>query len=462
MGVLLVRWSENMETRLLRSKSSALLRPRQIPTGVPPRAGATLLALLVGTSAGAANAASILGQAAPAAPAADFGAPPSGEVPILFNDHTVYATPDLLKRSRVLAALVKGGHVYVPLRSMFEQMGANVSASADGKTITAAKTGASVSVTVGKSEVVIDGESRPLDVPPIVYKGIVLVPVRVISEALGAYVQWVPSRRVVVVRYNPAAPLPPVVPTAVPTVAPTVAPTVPTPAPTATPAQRSYQGFVQGALARPKNYNEFSAGQFCLESYVLSAAYAFKGSPFAVKVDYRNDAYVTSDNLTDALDNHYTRFSTIDGGTAFTPVFLARQSSLDARLEYQVAAPRIYVGVSYLHAANNYGYPQLNALGFGIEKLPDLRSGINFFGSAFYYPTASGTYTVNAAASPNVGQSYRQQYGIVKYDIGLALVPARFPVYLYGGFNGDRYAAKGNAPIGQTHDGPYIGLGVKF
>jgi hypothetical protein len=42
------------------------------------------------------------------APPADFGVPPSGEVPILFNDHHVYSKPDKLKQNRVLAALVRG------------------------------------------------------------------------------------------------------------------------------------------------------------------------------------------------------------------------------------------------------------------------------------------------------------------------------------------------------------------
>ncbi len=68
---------------------------------------------------------------------------------------------------------------------MFEQMGATVTVSADGKTTTAVKPGASVSVTLGSDQVVINGETRPLDVAPILYKGIVPVPVRVISEALG-------------------------------------------------------------------------------------------------------------------------------------------------------------------------------------------------------------------------------------------------------------------------------------
>lgn len=401
------------------------------------------------------------------ATAQDFGSPPPGEIPILFNDHTVYAKPDILTRNRVLAALVKDGHIYVPLRSMFEEMGADVSASADGKTITAVKTGVNVSVTLDKPEVVINGESRPLDVPPMLYRGIVLVPVRVLSEALGAYVQWVQSKNVVVVRYIPPQPVAPptIAPTAppapVPTAPPTIAPPVPTPSPTAVPAPRSFAGYAQAAVSEVKNYNEFSAGDFC-ESYLVNVAYTFDDSKFAVKFDYRADQYLTSNMFGDVFGNRYTRFATIDGGTAFAPVFMARQSSLDVRLEYKVANPRVYAGVGYLHADNSYGYPQLNAAGFGVEKLLDLRPGINVYGSAFYYPSASGNYTVTSAASVNAGKTFPQQYGIVKYDLGLALVFAHFPVYIYGGYSGDKYFASQNAPIGQAHDGPYVGLGVKL
>ena len=411
----------------------------------------SLLALLLFGSAGVADA-------------ADFGAPPSGEIPILYNDHTVYATPDILKRSRVLAALVKDGQIYVPLRSMFEQMGATVSASPDGKTVTATKPGASVTVTVGKSEVVINGATRPLDVPPMLYHGIVLVPVRVISEALGAYVQWLPTRHVVVVRYIPVTPPPFVAtPTPAPTPVPVVAPATPSPTPTPSPSPTppSYQVFVQAAYSGVKNYNEFAAGCCCPE-YLVAGAWAPQNSAFAVKVDFRQYQYVTSDNVRDSIGNHYTQFATIDGGVAFTPVFKAQQSSLDARLLYKVADPRIYIGAGYIHTANNYGYPQLNGLGGGIEKLPDLKKGINFFGSAFYYPAASGNYTIANPASINNGKTYRQQYQILKYDVGLALAIERSPLYLYGGVNGERYTAKQNAPIGQQHDGPYIGLGVKL
>jgi hypothetical protein len=165
-------------------------------------------------------------QGVMAAPPANFGSPPSGQYPILYNDHHVYSRPDILNQSRVLAALLGGGTFLIPLRSMFEQMGATVSYDTGSKTVTVSKAGAEVKVIVGKPEVIINGESRPLDVAPIIYQGTVLVPVRVISEGMGAYVQWVPDRRIVVVRYVP--PTPPAPP---PTAAPPPPPPPPLPGP---------------------------------------------------------------------------------------------------------------------------------------------------------------------------------------------------------------------------------------
>jgi len=384
----------------------------------------------------------------------NFGSPPSGEVPILFNDHHVYAKPDTLRQGRVLAALVRGGTLMVPLRSMFEQMGATVSYDPGSKSVTARKPGSEVRVTLGQNQVIINGESRPLDVPPMMYKGVLLVPVRVISEALGAYVQWVPEQHVAVVRYLP--------PTPVPTPAPTGAPTpVPTPAPTATPVPKApeYLGFIEGGITRGRVYNEFAAGVNSQgSSYVANGAYLF--DPFAVKVDFRQDDYLTTANAVDAAGNPLTVFNTIDGGTSAVNQFRARQSTIDGRLLFRVASPHIYVGASYLQASTNYGYPQLRGVGGGLEKLPDFTGGLGYFGSVFYYPTVNGTYTV--PTGPNAGMSFKQEYRIVKYDIGVNYGFGSSPIFIYGGYSGDQYTSKQNAPINQTHSGPYIGLGIKF
>ncbi|HET6276969.1 MAG TPA: copper amine oxidase N-terminal domain-containing protein [Candidatus Cybelea sp.] len=223
-------------------------------------AGAAMV--LFGTSCALAET-----QATPVAqtaspPTADFGAPPSGQIPILYNDRHVYSNPDVLKQGRVLAAYARNGTIYVPLRSMFEQMGASVSYDPATKIATVSKPGAEVVVTVGKPEVIVNGESRPLDVPPIVYHGDVLVPIRVISEGMGAYVQWVPDKRLVVVRYVEATPPPTEAPPP-PAPAETMAP--PPPPPTPNPLKlggffRSYYFTRQNASNNPGTQFNFSPG----------------------------------------------------------------------------------------------------------------------------------------------------------------------------------------------------------
>jgi hypothetical protein len=241
--------------------------------------------LLIGTPAALAET-----QATPVAQmsgSADFGSPPSGQIPILYNDRHVYSKPDLLKQGRVLAAYARGGTLFLPLRSMFEQMGGTVSYDPSSRTATVSKPGATITVTIGKPEVVINGESRPLDVPPMLYHGVVLVPVRVISETMGAYVQWVPDRRLVVVRYLP--------PTAPPTEAPppppapeeTLAPPPPPP-PTPNPLQlggyfRSYYFTRQNASNNPGTQFNFSPGAKYVSNGVNQASW---NNALALHADY--------------------------------------------------------------------------------------------------------------------------------------------------------------------------------
>jgi len=393
------------------------------------------------------------------APAVAAASPPM-EVPILYNDRHVPASPDTLRDDRVLAAIVKDGVVLIPLRSMFEQMGATVTFDSASKTMAAQRGDTRISVTLGVASVTINGESRPLDAPPMMYKGALIVPVRVISEGLGAYVEWLPSRRIVVIRYLP--PTPP--PTPTPTTAPTPVP-IPSPTPTTAPVHVSqYTGYLQGALTMwGKDYNEFHNGPYCRNgSFVGSVVYR-PAHDWAVKVDTRQDRYVTTTGFTDAQGNQFTVFGTIDGGVAKVPVFMAQQNTIDARLEYRVADPNIYVGVAYVRSSTNYGYPRLGGIGVGAEKLPDFTGPLSLYGSAFYYPSASGNYTVDNAASNNFNVTYKQQYGILTYDVGAAWqFSGGAPVYAYGGFAGDRFTVKSNAPIGQTHSGLYLGLGLRY
>jgi hypothetical protein len=391
---------------------------------------------------------------AASAPAANFGTPPSGQIPILFNDHHVYAKPDTLKAGRVLAALVKGGTVLIPLRSMFEQMGASVAYDAGSKTVTVSKPGSEVKVTVGKPEVMINGESRPLDVPPIIYQGNVLVPVRVISEGMGAYVQWVPDKQVVVVRYLPPTPPPTPAPTEAPTTAPTTAPT-PTPVPSATPYKDI---FVAGDyIFSPKVYNEFSPGNSGKSSYSVRGAAEFDALnlPWMLEGSYEQFQY--PHNCAGVGDPQCNVTTIGQTGQTFVPGFTARDSDFDARLGLKVIDPRIYVGVGYLFRTPNYGYPRVTGFGYGAEKLPDLNQSFSLYGSVWYYPNAKGNFT-----DPGTGIGYTLAYNILKYQIGGTVNFGNSPVFLDLGWMGDNGKNKTNAPGDFSHNGPYVGLGIKF
>jgi hypothetical protein len=402
------------------------------------------------------------------APPADFGSPPSGQIPILYNDHHVYSKPDVLKQGRVLAALVKGGTLLIPLRSMFEQMGATVSWDAGSQTATVSKPGAEVKVTVGKPEVVINGESRPLDVPPMIYQGVVLVPVRVISEGMGAYVQWVPDRHIVVVRYIPATPPPSPAPPP-----PSAAPPPPPPPPPPTPRPLLGEAFVAGDyIFSPTVYDEFNPGS---HSNGGNGGYAIRGGgefslgsiPFMLEGSYERWPYPHCSVVSGVYQPNC--YVTIIGGGGSSPVTTNTNlydQDADVRFAVRVLQPRIYIGVGYLWVSNNYGYPNLNGVGFGGEKLPDLNHFFSFFGSIWYYPSVNGTATYNIEnAYPSTGftsHSSALQYNILKYQAGLTLAIGNTPLFVEAGWMGDSWTNKQNAPINRTYNGPFAGLGLRM
>ena len=400
-----------------------------------------------------------------AAPPANFGSPPSGQVPILFNDHHVYTKPDTLKQGRVLAALVRGGTVLIPLRSMFEQMGATVSYDAGSKTVDVSKPGADVKVTVGKPEVIINGESRPLDVPPMMYQGHIVVPVRVISEGMGAYVEWVPDKQVVVVRYVVPAP-----PTPTPTEAPTTAPAPVTPPPTPTPTAAPYNDLyvVGDYLVSPVVYNEFSAGNkgdngnsgngfsFDLRG---AAEFTLFNMPWMVEGDYRQVNYPhTCGTGVGVSAPSADCFVTTIGGGGQTQVaaFQVRDYDFDGRIGLKVFNPRVYIGFGYLFRTNNAGYPKMSNIGFGLEKLPDLDQVFSVYGSAYYYSNVKGNYTDPA------GNGFQLSYNVLKYQLGVTFSFKGSPIFIDAGVLGESDRNKLNAPSNASTFAPYAGLGLKF
>ena len=88
------------------------------------------------------------------------------------------------------APLICNGRTMVPMRKIFEELGASVSWDGETKTVVGTKGYKKVVITVGSKTMLVDGEKVLLDAVPIVISGRTLVPVRAIAEGLGAIVSW--------------------------------------------------------------------------------------------------------------------------------------------------------------------------------------------------------------------------------------------------------------------------------
>jgi len=78
----------------------------------------------------------------------------------------------------------------VPMRSIFEALGAEVDWVEATQTVTATKGSTDVSLAIGGTSAQIDGRTVALDVPAMIRRGSTMVPLRFVSEALGADVSW--------------------------------------------------------------------------------------------------------------------------------------------------------------------------------------------------------------------------------------------------------------------------------
>lgn len=95
--------------------------------------------------------------------------------------------------------IIRDGRTLVPLRGVFEQMGATVVWNAGSRTVSANSGSTQVSLPIGSRYAIVDGQQLTLDVPAMIVGGRTLVPLRFIAESLGADVDWNAASRTVVI-----------------------------------------------------------------------------------------------------------------------------------------------------------------------------------------------------------------------------------------------------------------------
>ncbi|MDR7416130.1 MAG: copper amine oxidase N-terminal domain-containing protein [Armatimonadota bacterium] len=98
------------------------------------------------------------------------------------------------------------GRVLVPLREIFERLGAEVGFAEATRTVHVRRGDMTVRLVVGGTVAWVNDRPTPLDVPVSVIRGRVMVPLRFVSEALGAVVEWDGASRTVVITSRPPSP----------------------------------------------------------------------------------------------------------------------------------------------------------------------------------------------------------------------------------------------------------------
>lgn len=88
------------------------------------------------------------------------------------------------------AVLSSEGNTLVPMRAIFEELGATITWDQATRTVTAMKDSTTIVLTIGNATATVNGTIVPLATPAVLISGNTMVPLRFIAESLGAQVGW--------------------------------------------------------------------------------------------------------------------------------------------------------------------------------------------------------------------------------------------------------------------------------
>jgi len=119
---------------------------------------------------------------------------------------TVLASPNVVLNGTKLyfntPPVIENGRTLVPLRTIFEFLGAVVSWDEKSQTVTAVKNNTTIKLEIGASTATKNDEVVNLEVPAKIVDGSTLVPLRFISESMGCKVEWADETQTVVITDN--------------------------------------------------------------------------------------------------------------------------------------------------------------------------------------------------------------------------------------------------------------------
>ncbi len=118
---------------------------------------------------------------------------------IATNVQATEQNPDVYVNSKQVhltdqKAFIQGGRTFVPLRFVSEALGGEVDWNNENQTAIVKRNSKNITMKIGSDRPIVDGEIKTIDSPSQLVNGRTMVPLRFVSEALGARVSWEPGR----------------------------------------------------------------------------------------------------------------------------------------------------------------------------------------------------------------------------------------------------------------------------
>lgn len=101
--------------------------------------------------------------------------------------------------TKLSGGVIQNGTTLIPMRSLFEALGAEIKWDNKEKSVTAKKGETTIKLFVNSNKAVVNGESLKLETSAKIINSTTMVPVRFVSESLGSDVKWDSKARIVTV-----------------------------------------------------------------------------------------------------------------------------------------------------------------------------------------------------------------------------------------------------------------------
>ncbi|CAM3965987.1 stalk domain-containing protein [Alkalicoccus chagannorensis] len=106
-------------------------------------------------------------------------------------------------------AFIENGTTMVPMRAIFEALGASLRWDNDAREASASRDGMDVRLGIGSTRAYLNGEAQTLRTAPSITNNHTMMPLRFLTEALGSQIAWDQSSRTVYISVNGDAEVPP-------------------------------------------------------------------------------------------------------------------------------------------------------------------------------------------------------------------------------------------------------------